>query len=247
MFRSVLFIVLFNLSTFVQLIFWTPVFFFLKAEDGWKIPKIWGWNSLWLQHLIIGTRYDFRGLENIPQDQGLLIAAKHQSTWETYTLLPFMSLPSYIVKRELMLLPFFGWFAMKMDVIGVNRGKRSLALAEMNRVASQQYKDGRQIVIYPEGTRKNAYDKPSYKYGITHMYMNMEADVLPVALNSGLFWPRNGFKLRRGTSILEFLPVIKPGLSQEEFSKKLEYVIEEKTAKLLAEAEADPEYQASLS
>jgi len=160
-------------------------------------------------------------------------------------MLPFLTLPSYIVKRELMLLPFFGWFAMKMNVIGVNRGKRSQALAEMNRIASQQYEDGRQIVIYPEGTRTNAYSEPKYKYGITHMYNNMEADVLPVALNSGLFWPRNGFKLRRGTCVMEFLPVIKSGLSQDEFSEKLVNAIETKTNELLAEAEADPEYQAS--
>lgn len=246
MIRSVVFIILFNLSTFFQIIFWMPVFFFLKPEDGWKVPKLWAWNSLWLQHALIGTRYDFRGVENIPKNKGLLIAAKHQSTWETYTLLPFMTLPSYIVKRELMLLPLFGWFAMKMNVIGVNRGKRSKALSEMTQVASKQYDEGRQIVIYPEGTRKKAYDPPNYKYGITHMYVNMKADVLPVALNSGLFWPRNGMKLNAGTCIVEFLPLIKTGLTQEEFASKLETVIEEKTTELLAEAEADPEYQASL-
>jgi len=240
--RSILFVILFNLSTFLQLIFWTPVYFFLPREDGWKVPKSWAWISLWLQHLLIGTRYDFRGVENIDPDCGLLIAAKHQSTWETYTALLFIRDPSYILKRELMLLPFFGWFAWKMEVIAVNRGKRSEALRAMNRQAKQQLEDGRQIVIYPEGTRTRAYTEPAYKYGITHMYNTIGARVLPMALNSGLFWPRNSLRLYKGTCVMEFLPIIEPGLEQTEFAETLETRIESATAKLLAEAEADPEF-----
>lgn len=241
--RSVLFVVLFNLSTLIQLLFWTPVFFFLKPEDGWKVPRSWAWNSLWLQHFLIGTRYEFRGVENIPTDgSGMLVASKHQSAWETYTMLLFVSHPSYILKRELMFVPFFGWFAQKMRVIAVNRGKRSEALKAMNETASQQLADGRQIIIYPEGTRRNAYAEPSYKYGVSYMYQNTGARVLPVALNSGLFWPRNGFLLHKGTCVLEFLPIIEPGLSVDEFSKKMETVIEAKSNALMAEAEADPEF-----
>ena len=243
--RSVLFIVLFNLSTALQLLFWTPVYFFMKQEDGWKVVKVWAWISLWLQHIIIGTRYEFRGEENIPKDGGFIVAAKHQSSWETYTMVLFLQEPSYILKRELMFLPFFGWFAWKMKVIPVNRGKRLIALQAMNEHAEKQIADGRQIVIYPEGTRTRAYAEPKYKYGITHMYSNISARVLPAALNSGLFWPRNSWHLKRGTCILEFLPVIEPGLEADDFSKKLETVIETKTNALLAEAEADPEFKNS--
>ena len=141
-----------------------------------------------------------------------------------------------------MFLPFFGWFALKMKVIPVNRGKRSEALRAMTKVAREQYQSGRQIVIYPEGTRKNAFDEPSYKYGITHMYQHAHARILPAALNSGLFWPRKGWKLYKGTCVLEFLPVIDPGMEPEEFSKNLEQAIEEKTNALMAEAASDPEF-----
>ncbi|MEM7291128.1 MAG: lysophospholipid acyltransferase family protein, partial [Pseudomonadota bacterium] len=159
--RSILFVVLFNLSTFLQMVFWTPVFFFMKREDGWKVVKCWAWNTLWLQHILIGNRFEFRGVENIPKNGGALIAAKHQSTWETYTMVLFLDDPSYVLKRELMFIPFFGWFAWKMNVIAVNRGKRSEALRAMNLDATQQYEAGRKIVIYPEGTRKKAYAEPT--------------------------------------------------------------------------------------
>ena len=240
--KSVLFNILFLLSTALQLVFWLPVYFFLPREDGWKVVKLWAWFTLWMQHILIGTRYEFRGTENIPKSGGFILASKHQSSWETYTMVPFLTDPSYILKRELMFVPIFGWFAWKMKVIAVNRGKKSEALKDMTKTARQQYEDGRQIIIYPEGTRKNAFDKPSYKFGIAHMYTNANARILPVALNSGLFWPRRGWMLYKGTCILEFLPVIEPGIEQKAFAAKLEKVIEEKTNALMQEAANDPEF-----
>lgn len=195
-----------------------------------------------MQYLLIGTRYEFRGTENVPKTGGFLLASKHQSSWETYTMVPFLSDPSYILKKELMYVPIWGWFAWKMKVISVNRGKKTEALKDMTRTAKQQYEDGRQIVIYPEGTRKFAGDEPAYKYGIVHMYTNANTRVLPAALNSGLFWPRRGWMLYKGTCVLEFLPVIEPGLEPKEFATKLETVIEEKTNALIAEAAKDPEF-----
>ncbi len=242
LFRSVLFNILFLLTTAIQLVFWTPVYFFLPREDGWKVVKLWAWLTLWMQHILVGTRYEFRGTEHIPQEGGFILASKHQSSWETYTMVPFLSDPSYILKRELMYVPIFGWFAWKMKVISVNRGKRSEALKEMTATAKQQYESGRQIVIYPEGTRKHAFEEPSYKYGITHMYANANARVLPAGLNSGLFWPRRGWMLHQGTCVLEFLPIIEPGMDPKEFSEKLENVIENSTNKLMQEAANDPEF-----
>jgi 1-acyl-sn-glycerol-3-phosphate acyltransferase len=242
LFRSVLFNILFLISTAIQLVFWLPVYFFMPREDGWKVVKLWAWISLWMQHLIVGTRYDFRGTEHIPKEGGFILACKHQSSWETYTIVPFLSDPSYILKRELMYVPIFGWFAWKMKVISVNRGKKSEALKDMARTAKQQYEAGRQIVIYPEGTRKFAFDEPSYKYGITHMYTNVNARVLPAALNSGLFWPRRGWMLYKGTCVLEFMPVIEPGLEGKDFAAKLEKTIEDKTSELIKEAANDPEF-----
>ncbi len=245
LFRSVLFNILFIFATALQLVFWLPVYFFMPREDGWKVVKTWAWISLWMQYLIIGTRCEFRGVENIPKTGGFILASKHQSSWETYTVVPFLNDPSYILKRELMFVPIFGWFAWKMKVISVNRGKKHEALKDMTQKAKQQYQDGRQIVIYPEGTRKFVNDDPSYKYGITHVYANADTRILPAALNSGLFWPRRGWMLYKGTCILEFLPVIEPGLEAKEFAEKLEKTIEDKTKELVEEAMADPEFNGS--
>ncbi|MEM8648963.1 MAG: 1-acyl-sn-glycerol-3-phosphate acyltransferase [Pseudomonadota bacterium] len=239
--RSVIFVCLFNVLTVIQLLFWTPVFFFMSRENCWKVVRCWAWLSLHVHHWLIGTRFEFRGTENIP-DGGYIMAAKHQSTWETYTMVLFLRDPSYILKRELMFLPFFGWFAMKADVISVNRGKKSEALKAMTRKAREHCESGRQIVIYPEGTRTHAYAPPSYKYGITHMYSSINVRVLPIALNSGLFWPRKGWRLYKGTIIVEFLPVIEPGLSGDQFSKHMQDMIEDTSNALMAEAQADPEF-----
>ena len=240
--RSFLFMFLFYTGTVVQMVFWLPVFFFLSREDGWKVVRSWGWSALWMQYLIVGTRFEFRGMENIPAEGGYILASKHQSSWETYTMLLFLRDPSYVLKRELKFLPLFGSFASKMEVIYVNRGKRNEALRAMNRDAKRQLSEGRNIVIYPEGTRSHAFSKPTYKHGITHMYENLEARVLPAGLNAGLFWPRQSFRLYKGTCILEFLPVIEPGLSAAEFSNSLAEQIEASSNALMAEALDDPEY-----
>jgi len=152
---------LFYLATAVQIIFWTPVFFFLPRNEGWKVVKFWALSLLWLQHKIVGSTFDFRGIENLPKSGGFLLVAKHQSAWETYTVLPFLADPSYIIKRGLIYVPFFGWMAWKMNVVPVDRGKRGIALASMTKHAKRQYNDGRQIIIYPEGTRKAAGAEPA--------------------------------------------------------------------------------------
>ncbi len=233
--RSLVFNALFYLSTAIQLAFWTPVYFFLPRKFCWNVPKLWGLINLWLQRWTTGARFEFRGLENIPKDRNFIVAAKHQSTWETYAILPFFEDPSYILKRELMFIPFFGWFAWKAQVVPVNRGQRSKALAAMTIAARKQFQDGRQIIIYPEGTRKMAGAPPSYKYGVAHLYSELEAPVLPVALNSGVFWPRQSFMRPPGLFVMEFLPVIEPGLSREAFAAELENRIETATAALIAE------------
>ena len=235
--RSLLFNIVFYISISVQMIFWMPVYFLLKREDCWKVVRIWGITSLWFQNKIVGTRFEFAGLENIPDKGGFIVAAKHQSAWETFALLLFLRDPSYILKRELMFVPLFGWFAAKAKVVAVNRGKRSIALALMTKVATGQLAEGRQIVIHPEGTRVTPFAPPNYKFGIAHMYDQTGCRVLPVALNSGLFWPRQSFLRYRGVITMEFLPIIEPGLELTEFRQRLENDIETATNKLMIGAQ----------
>lgn len=219
--RSLLFNAAFYLSTLLQMIFWTPVFFFLPHDLAWRIPKAWARSNLWLQQALTGARFEFRGLENIPKDRNFIVAAKHQSAWDTYTLLQFFPDPSYILKRELMYIPLFGWYVAKMRLVPVDRGQRSKALADMTARAAVQFAGSRQIIIYPEGTRTAAGAKPAYKYGISHLYGELGAPILPVAVNAGLFWPRQSFLRYPGLYVMEFLPVIEPGLEKEAFAAEL--------------------------
>ncbi len=235
--RSLIFNLVFYLSITLQMLFWIPVYFFLKREDCWNVVRIWGVTSLWFQNRIVGTKFRFDGLENIPEKGGFIVGGKHQSAWETFALLLFLKDPSYILKRELMYVPLFGWFAAKAKVVSVNRGKRSVALAMMTKAAAKQLKEGRQIVIYPEGTRVLPYSPPKYKFGIAHMYIETGCRVLPAALNSGLFWPRQSFLRYPGTITLRFLPMIEPGLSLDEFRQRLENDIENATNRLMVDAE----------
>lgn len=239
LFRSVIFNIAVHLNILLLLIFWSPVFFLLPHREGWKVVKSVAWTNLWLQHKIVGSNFDFRGVENIPTNEGCIIASKHQSTWETYTMLLFLRDPSYILKRELLFLPIFGWYAWKMNVVGVNRGRKGKALASMTRNARLQYKDGRQIVIYPEGTRTRPGAAPNYKYGIVHLYNELNATVIPTALNSGLHWPRRSWYVYPGTLILEFKKPIEKGLSKDKFKALLEEQIETTTNALMRESFAN--------
>ena len=219
------------------MIFWTPIFFFLNKEDRWKVVKLWGYSHLWLQHKICNNNFDFRGVEKIPTTGSLLVAGKHQSAWDTYTLLLFFNDPAYVLKRGLMYIPLFGWYAQRMRSVPVDRGRGSIALASMTKNARKMMaREDRHIIIYPEGTRKMPGAKPKYKYGITHLYAELDKPTVPFALNSGLFWSRQSFLRYPGTITLEFLDPIEPGMNKDAFAKRLQDTIEERSNALMHEA-----------
>ena len=194
--------------------------------------------NLWLLRHVCRITVEYRGLERIPPGP-LLIASKHQSLWETFAFMIVFSDPAYILKRELMWIPFFGWYARKAAMIPVDRGKRSQALATMTARARAELARNRQILIFPEGTRRAPGAEPSYKYGVVHLYQETGTSCLPVALNSGLFWPRRSFRRYPGTILVEILDPIAPGLEREEFATRLKSAIEEATARLVAEGERE--------
>jgi 1-acyl-sn-glycerol-3-phosphate acyltransferase len=239
--RSVLFHFLFYASNALQMIFWTPVFFLMPRREAWKVCKLWAISHLWLQYFVCGTRAEFRGLDRIRPNANQLIASKHQSVWETYTMILFFKDASYVLKRELTYIPLFGWYISKMKVIPVDRGRGSLALASMTKNTHEQMQEHeRQVIIYPEGTRTRPGAAPHYKYGITHLYTNLDVPVQPVALNSGLYWGRKSWFVYPGTIIMEFLDPIEPGMKKDAFSKKLQDVIETASNGLIEEAANSP-------
>jgi 1-acyl-sn-glycerol-3-phosphate acyltransferase len=235
--RSALFNLLFYLNLGILLLA-ASVTFFMPRWGILGMAKTWGRTSLWLLRLVCGTRYEIRGLEKLPAG-GCLVAAKHQSTWDTFALLPLLGDFTFIIKRELMWIPFFGWFTIKGRMIPVNRGAGAHATQQMLAHARQALDEGRQIIIFPEGTRRAAGAEPAYKFGIARLYAELDVPCVPIALNSGLFWPRRKFLRYPGTIVVEILDPIPPGLEAKAFFQRLQDDIEGATARLIAEAKRE--------
>jgi 1-acyl-sn-glycerol-3-phosphate acyltransferase len=238
-FRSLVYNTLFYINLAVLLIAALPTF--LMPRSGILfMAKTWGRTSIWLLRVICGTKVEWRGLEKLPAG-GYLIAAKHQSTWETFALVQHFDDPTFIIKRELQWVPVWGWLSIKAKMIPVDRGSGAVALAKMTAHAKEAIAEGRQIVIFPEGTRRAAGAEPAYKYGVARLYSATNATCVPVALNSGLFWPRRKFMRYPGTIVVEVLDPIEPGLEAKAFLQRLQSEIEDATARLIDEGRRELE------
>ncbi|MEL6921408.1 MAG: 1-acyl-sn-glycerol-3-phosphate acyltransferase [Pseudomonadota bacterium] len=233
--RSILFNVLFYFLNAVQMIFWAPFFFFLPRPARWWVAKSWARSLSWLMRIVVGTKMDVRGLENIPET-GAIIAPKHQSSWDTFVFVPYIHDPVYILKRELMWVPFFGWYMARMTMIPIDRGAREKAVAKVNEGARVEMAKGRQLIIYPEGTRRPPGSEPKYKSGIAYLYETTGVPVVPVAHNAGIFWPKGSIMRYPGTFEMEFLEPIQPGLDRKAFMAELERRLEEASDRLLLNA-----------
>jgi 1-acyl-sn-glycerol-3-phosphate acyltransferase len=237
--RSALYNAMFYLNMGVLLVV-AFITLFLPRRAVIGMAKAWGRTSVWLLRVVCNTGVDIRGLEKVPPGP-LIVAAKHQSTWETFALLSLFDDPTFIVKRELMWIPIFGWCMWKGRMVPVDRGAGSQALIDMTRRAREEIRTGRQLFIFPEGTRRAPGAEPRYKFGVAHLYAEIGVPCVPVALNSGLFWPRRAFMRYPGTIVVEFLDPIPPGLGKDEFFERLQRDIETATARLIAEGRAELE------
>jgi 1-acyl-sn-glycerol-3-phosphate acyltransferase len=235
--RSLLFNFLFYVTTTLYVVLGSPLLF---APRRWAMAALANHArfELWLLKTIVGTKLDVRGREKLP-DGPCIVAAKHQSAWETFALIPLFRDPAYLMKRELFWIPFHGWFSYKFAMIPVDRDKGPAALRRMLREAKKRIADGREIIIFPEGTRRAPGAPPDYKTGIVLLYEALGVPCVPLALNSGVFWPRRSLERRPGTIVVEFLDPIPPGLPKHEFIKRLVDAVETASARLLAEARAE--------
>ena len=234
--RSIAFNVLFYVNTIFWLLVGIPTFL-MPYWGIVEVAKAWGRVNLVLLRWTVGIKVEIRGAEKIPKG-GLIVAAKHQSAWETFVLVTLFDEPLYIVKRELMWIPFFGWLMAKGRMVPVDRSAGSHALIDMTERARIESGRGRQLIIFPEGTRRPAGAEPRYKYGVAHLYAAEGVPCVPIALNSGLFWPRRTILRHPGTVLVEVLDPIMPGLDKEVFFKRLQDAIEPATARLIAESQA---------
>jgi 1-acyl-sn-glycerol-3-phosphate acyltransferase len=239
--RSLVYNVLFYLLLAFWVILGIPTYA-MPRRGIVTIAQCWARSSIWLMRVVCNTRVEYRGIEKIPKGP-LIVASKHQSMWETFALLQFFPEPLYILKRELKWIPFFGWYLVKTNMIGVVRGAGGRSLIEMARRAGEEVRRGRQLIIFPEGTRTAVDAPPRYKTGVAQVYVDCGVRCLPVALNSGLFWPRRTFMRYPGTLVVEFLDPLPPGLSRHEFIAQVSTVIENATNRLV---EAGRQEQAQL-
>ncbi|WP_297110693.1 lysophospholipid acyltransferase family protein [uncultured Devosia sp.] len=208
---------------------------FGRTRFGWAIARYWCWSNVIFLRALTGMGTDVEGSENIPPG-GCIIASKHQSDWDIFAIFPHTGRPAYIAKKELMRIPFFGWAAHSLDCIEIDRQKGAQAIPEMISQARDAIARGCRIVIYPEGTRRAVLAPAEYRQGIVRLYTELGVPVVPVVLNSGLFWGRNSLVIWPGTAKARFLPPIEPGLAPELFRARLHDVIEAESTRLTLEA-----------
>ena len=225
--RSLLFMFWFLAITTILSLVFLPVLLLPRVATIW-LARVWSRGTFFGLKLLAGIDWEIRGT---PPTGPVLVAAKHMSMWDTLALYLALDAPGIVLKRELLRIPFYGWFLWKATAIPIDRAAGASALRKMGAAARAVLAEGRPILIFPEGTRKTPGAPPDYKPGVAGLYGMLDVACVPVALNSGAYW--TGFIKRPGTIVLEFLPAIPPGLKRRDFMTALEMRIETATTALL--------------
>jgi 1-acyl-sn-glycerol-3-phosphate acyltransferase len=229
--RSLVFNVLFYVVLVALLIVAIPTLL-MPFRATLTVAYWWTNATRFLMRVICNIHVEFRGAEKIPKGP-LVVVSKHQSFWETFGMLHFFEHPIFILKRQLMHIPVFGQFLVKIGMIAIDRSAGVKALLDMTRRARAAVRSGCQLVIFPEGTRRAPGAPADYKTGFAQIYSACGVTCLPIALNSGLFWPRRTFMRYPGTLVVEFLDPLPPGLPKDEFIARASAAIEEATGRLV--------------
>jgi 1-acyl-sn-glycerol-3-phosphate acyltransferase len=216
-----------------------PILALLPMEAGLAAAHSMVRNQLRLSRLF-GLKLEIRGREHLPKG-GALIAAKHQSMWETLALLALFDKPAFVYKQELGRIPLFSYYLRKFRMIPVDRKGGRAALRQVARDGRAAIDAGHQVIIFPEGTRQEPGAPPDYKFGVAMTYAEIDRPVIPIALNSGLYWSDYAWRGHTGTVVVEILPPIPPGLPPRAFFAELERVIEARSDALLLETAQRPD------
>lgn len=229
--RSLLFVALFYVWSTIIALGMIPLFL---GRSRWVMRglTLYGYGISFLLGLVCGIRVELRGREHMPTGAAV-IACKHQCMFDIFGQFQWLPYSSFVMKKELVKVPFLGWYALKGGMIVVNREGQSAALKKLVRDARARLRNGRQVVIFPEGTRGTPGVKGDYKPGIAALYRELDLPVYPVATNSGVHWPAHGFLRKPGTIVFEYLEPIPPGLKRAEFMRTLEERIETASNRLL--------------
>ena len=220
---------LFSLFFFTGIIFLSIVFLpaiFLPKKIVLFGGKIMGyWTSFCLQ-IFLSTKIIIKGKENIINNKKFFIAASHQSMFETFFLQTIFNSPVFILKKELLMIPIFGWYLKKIGSISIKRNKTSKEnLGFFDDISKQINSSDRPLIIFPQGTRLPPEDRTPFKKGSSRIYEELKISCQPIAINSGNTWPKRGSKKINTTLIISILKPIEPGLEKTIFLKELEHVI----------------------
>lgn len=233
--RSKILFIFMILMWFVFFVLGSPLLL-LPRRFALKVCQGFGHTMLFLLKIIGGVHTEIRGFEKLPKG-GYILASKHQSEWETFVIGSMIEFPMFVIKKELLSIPFFGWFVRRSNLIAVDRKATSGVMRQMVKQALPLLDEHKTIVIFPEGTRTKPGVKSKYKAGIAVLYAQANVPVVPVALNGGVFWSKNIIH-KKGTAVLEILDPIPVGLSPEEFLPLLENTIEDASMRLYEEAQS---------
>ncbi|HEX3756935.1 MAG TPA: lysophospholipid acyltransferase family protein [Rhizomicrobium sp.] len=226
--RSFAFMAWFLLLTIVLAVLFLPALALPRGVTAW-MARYWARGTFWGLRVFCGIAWRIVGS---PPCGPVLIASKHMSMWDTLALYLALDQPGIVLKRELLLIPFYGWYLWKAAAIPIDREGGAKALRRMTHAAQTVIAEGRPILIFPEGTRKKPGAPPDYKAGVAGLYALLGLPCVPAALDSGAYW--TGFLKRPGTITLEFLEPIAPGLKRAAFMAVLQQRIEGATDRLLA-------------
>ena len=232
--RSLAYQVLFVTWTAILGVLYLP-FLLGSRRTMQHLAAFWLTSARFLQRWILGLSFEIRGRENLPAGS-VLVAAKHQSAWDTMIFHHLLDDPAYILKQELLSLPFIGWYLRKTGQVAIDRRDGIKALKLMVDGARAAVEEGRQIVIFPEGHRQPPGVTGEYHSGVAMLYAGLGLPLVPVALNSGLFWGRNAFLRRPGRIILQVLPPLPAGFDRKALMPLFASQIETTTRALEAEA-----------
>lgn len=205
-----------------------------------RVASFWLGQMMGAARIILGIRVEVRGT---PPTGDVLIAAKHQSFLDILAIAQVCPRRAFVMKREVMNVPIMGWFARKVGCIPIDRGRGRDAMRQIisEVEAARARPEGLgQLIFYPEGTRTRPGTSAPYKHGVSIVQRATGLPIVPVAVNCGMFWPKRGFPIRRGTAVIEFLPAVQPGLRAEAVLEHLHQIIEPASLKLYADAGGAP-------
>ena len=231
--RSLLFLIWFYAVSIPLAIAYSATLVMPRSAIMWGL-RVWTRLVNFGLNVIADVHIELRGREFLPTGAAL-IAAKHQGVFDTIGPFSFMPDACFVLKKELLSIPFYGWEAQRAGMIPIDRKAHAKALKDLMRAARDRLKEPRQIIIFPEGTRQAPGAPPDYKPGVAALYRDLGLACTPMATNSGVHWPARGFLRRPGTIVFEFLPPIPPGLKRDEFMAELQERIETASNRLLAE------------